>query len=63
MLIVGLGGLGCPAAAYIVGAGVRDVGLMDGDDVELSNLHRQILHTTGKIGEKKVESAYRYLNE
>ena len=63
MLIVGLGGLGCPAAAYIVGAGVRDVGLMDGDVVEVSNLHRQVLHTTGKIGEKKVESAYRYLNE
>ena len=63
VLIVGLGGLGCPAAAYIVGAGVRDVGLMDGDEVEVSNLHRQTLHTTGKLGTKKVESAMRYLNE
>ncbi|KAH8723174.1 hypothetical protein GQ44DRAFT_685549 [Phaeosphaeriaceae sp. PMI808] len=57
VLIVGIGGLGCPAAAYIVGAGVGTVGLVDGDVVEESNLHRQILHSTARVGMTKVESA------
>ena len=56
MLVVGLGGLGCPAAAYLAGAGVGTIGLIDGDVVEMSNLHRQILHTTNMIGKTKVES-------
>jgi molybdopterin/thiamine biosynthesis adenylyltransferase len=62
VLIVGVGGLGCPAAAYLVGAGVGTVGLVDGDVVEESNLHRQILHTTARVGMSKVESAMVALN-
>jgi len=61
VLIIGAGGLGCPAAAYIAGAGVGTLGLVDGDTVELSNLHRQILHSTAKIGMLKVDSAISYL--
>ena len=69
VLIIGMGGLGCPAAAYLAGAGVGTIGLVDGDTVELSNLHRQILHTTQRIGTPKVDSAiaqlrlyvYRYM--
>ena len=57
VLIIGLGGLGCPAAMYLAGAGVGTIGLMDGDDVELSNLHRQVLHTTDRIGMNKAASA------
>ena len=60
---MGVGGLGCPAAAYLAAAGVGTLGLVDGDGVELSNLHRQILHTTGNIGTKKVESASQQLRQ
>lgn len=59
---MGVGGLGCPAAAYLAGAGVGTIGLVDGDVVEMSNLHRQILHTTPKVGMYKVDSAIEYLN-
>lgn len=62
VLIIGLGGLGCPAAAYLVGAGVGTVGLVDGDVVEESNLHRQILHSTARVGMTKVDSARVALN-
>jgi adenylyltransferase/sulfurtransferase len=61
VLIVGAGGLGCPAAAYIAGAGVGTLGIVDGDTVETSNLHRQILHNTAKVGTKKVDSAVEFL--
>ncbi|KOS20704.1 Adenylyltransferase and sulfurtransferase uba4 [Escovopsis weberi] len=61
VLLVGAGGLGCPAAAYLAGAGVGLVGLVDGDHVEVSNLHRQVAHATGRVGMSKVESAIAYL--
>ncbi|KAK7540881.1 uncharacterized protein J3D65DRAFT_548960 [Phyllosticta citribraziliensis] len=61
VLIVGMGGLGCPAAAYLAGAGIGTLGLVDGDSVEESNLHRQILHATSRVGMSKVDSAMMYL--
>lgn len=62
VLVIGVGGLGCPAAAYLAGAGIGTLGLMDGDTVELSNLHRQIAHATMREGMSKVDSAYEYLH-
>ena len=61
VLIIGAGGLGCPAATYLAGAGVGTIGLVDGDAVEVSNLHRQIAHATHRVGAPKVESARTYL--
>ncbi len=63
VLVVGTGGLGSPAAFYLAAAGVGTIGLMDGDSVELSNLQRQILHTTASLGQKKVDSASNLLRE
>ncbi|KAI5795099.1 hypothetical protein EDC01DRAFT_776141 [Geopyxis carbonaria] len=57
ILIIGLGGLGCPAALYLNAAGIGTLGLLDHDTVESSNLHRQILHTPASIGSSKVHSA------
>ena len=57
VLVVGMGGLGCPIASYLVAAGVGRVGLCDGDVVEMSNLQRQTLYTTPDIGKLKVEIA------
>ncbi|MBN2701402.1 MAG: molybdopterin-synthase adenylyltransferase MoeB [Methylothermaceae bacterium] len=56
-LIVGAGGLGCPAAMYLAAAGVGHLTLADHDQVELSNLQRQIAHHTGDIGKPKATSA------
>jgi molybdopterin-synthase adenylyltransferase len=56
-LIVGAGGLGCPAALYLAAAGVGTLAIADGDAVDLTNLQRQILHTTESIGRAKVASA------
>ena len=56
-LLIGAGGLGSPAALYLAAAGVGTIGLVDFDIVDLSNLQRQIVHTTDRIGERKVESA------
>lgn len=56
-LILGLGGLGSPVAMYLAAAGVGTLTLVDFDDVDLSNLQRQILHSTNDIGRAKTESA------
>ncbi len=56
-LLIGAGGLGSPAALYLAAAGVGTIGIVDFDIVDLSNLQRQIIHTTARIGERKVESA------
>jgi adenylyltransferase/sulfurtransferase len=57
VLCIGAGGLGSPAALYLAAAGVGTIGIVDLDDVDLSNLHRQLLHGTKDIGRKKLESA------
>ena len=56
MLVIGAGGLGSPAAFYLASAGVARITLVDGDTVDLTNLQRQILHTTGRIGTPKATS-------
>jgi len=56
MLVVGAGGLGSPAAFYLASAGVARITLVDGDNVDLTNLQRQILHTTERIGTPKARS-------
>jgi len=61
VLLVGAGGLGSPAAYYLAAAGVGTLGIIDNDVVDATNLQRQILHSTERIGEPKVESAKRTL--
>lgn len=62
-LIIGAGGLGSPAAMYLASAGVGTITLVDDDVVDLTNLQRQIAHTTARIGMPKVQSCATALNE
>ena len=57
VLIVGMGGLGCPASMYLAAAGVGHITIADDDVVDVTNLQRQIAHSHSKLGESKVESA------
>jgi len=57
VLLLGAGGLGSPAALYLAAAGVGTIGIVDNDHVDLSNLQRQVIHTTDRIGVAKVDSA------
>ena len=61
VLLIGAGGLGSPTAYYLAAAGVGTLGVMDGDMVDITNLQRQILHTTADVGKPKVESGPRTL--
>src|SRR5207244_11829335 len=56
VLLIGAGGLGSPAALYLAAAGVGTIGVVDYDVVDLSNLHRQIIHGHHNIGQPKVDS-------
>jgi molybdopterin/thiamine biosynthesis adenylyltransferase/rhodanese-related sulfurtransferase len=62
VLLIGAGGLGSPTALYLAAAGVGTMGLMDGDVVDITNLQRQVLHTTADVGKPKVESGTRTIN-
>lgn len=62
-LLLGAGGLGCPAAMYLAAAGVGRIGLVDADVVDTSNLQRQVLHTNSRVGTPKVDSAEKFIND
>lgn len=57
VLVIGAGGLGAPVSLYLAAAGVGTIGIVDADNVDLSNLQRQVIHFTGDVGKPKVESA------
>jgi molybdopterin/thiamine biosynthesis adenylyltransferase len=61
-LIIGAGGLGAPAAMYLAAAGVGTIGIADADTVDLSNLQRQIIHSTADVGKSKTRSALETIN-
>ena len=63
VLMLGAGGLGSPAALYLAAAGIGTIGIVDMDEVDASNLQRQILHNMDRIGERKVESARMTINK
>jgi molybdopterin-synthase adenylyltransferase len=57
VLVIGAGGLGAPLIQYLAAAGIGTIGIVDDDEVSLSNLQRQVIHGTSDLGRKKVESA------
>jgi molybdopterin/thiamine biosynthesis adenylyltransferase/rhodanese-related sulfurtransferase len=62
VLLLGAGGLGSPTALYLAAAGIGTIGIVDDDVVDLSNLQRQVIHTTDRIGTPKVDSAQEQMN-
>src|ERR687885_1851349 len=62
VLLLGAGGLGAPTALYLAAAGVGTLGIIDDDEVDLSNLQRQVIHTNDRIGVPKVDSAEQTIN-
>jgi sulfur-carrier protein adenylyltransferase/sulfurtransferase len=62
VLLLGAGGLGSPAALYLAAAGVGTLGIVDNDEVDLSNLQRQVIHSNDRIGVSKVDSAEQTIN-
>ena len=62
IIIVGLGGIGCPIAKYLLATGIKKMTLIDDDNVKISNLNRQILYNMNDLGKKKVEVAKEKLN-
>ncbi len=62
-LVIGAGGLGSPVLLYLAAAGVGTIGIVDNDTVSLSNLQRQVVHTTARTGERKTKSAAQLLGE
>jgi adenylyltransferase/sulfurtransferase len=63
VIVIGTGGLGAPILAYLAAAGVGRIGIVDFDTVDLSNLHRQIIHKTNNVGQPKTQSALELLRE
>ena len=61
VLIIGMGGLGCPVAEFLTRAGVGSIGIVDSDNVDLSNIHRQSLYDIGDLKKSKVLSARKKL--
>src|ERR1700756_1874595 len=62
VLLLGAGGLGSPSALYLAAAGIGTLGIVDNDEVDLSNLQRQVIHSTERIGVPKVDSAEQTIN-
>ena len=63
VLIIGMGGLGCPLLTYLASSGVCNIGIVDNDKVELSNLSRQILFNNSDVGKFKVDLAKSKINK
>ncbi|HWH95961.1 MAG TPA: molybdopterin-synthase adenylyltransferase MoeB [Baekduia sp.] len=63
VLLLGAGGLGSPTALYLAAAGVGTLGIVDDDVVDVSNLQRQVIHATSRVGEPKVDSAEKAIND
>jgi sulfur-carrier protein adenylyltransferase/sulfurtransferase len=63
ILVIGAGGLGCPALLYLAAAGIGNIGIVDGDHVDVSNLNRQVIFGEGDIGKLKAEIAGNYLQQ